>query len=246
MWAAAADGSGNRKLYNVTHSGDEVLTEWVSPDTFFVYSWTAIGWQNVRLINVTTGEVRRVGPDFPVQTLAYDPQTQTQLYYGDDFTLRQQGLTGGLYLSRPNSTSQGAQFITSGDWYETRWLPQVRLFFARGREGLISVGLDGRVTKYEVGQNMPAESPNGAWLLGWSYGEVNDRPGLRLYTSAGQLARTITSDSVLFATWSPDSMGAFYVSKGTLQYVTIPDGEPQMVAEKLLSSEPASYVWVRR
>jgi hypothetical protein len=56
VWAAAPDGSGNRKLYDVEHSGDEVFAAWAAPDTFLVYSWTPIGLQNIRLINLDTGE----------------------------------------------------------------------------------------------------------------------------------------------------------------------------------------------
>ncbi|NTU63283.1 MAG: hypothetical protein HGB05_07745, partial [Chloroflexi bacterium] len=79
VWAAAPDGSGNRKLYDTEFSGDEVFVDWASPDTFLVYSWTPIGLQNVRLVDLDTGETQRIGPEFPVQALAFDPESQTQL-----------------------------------------------------------------------------------------------------------------------------------------------------------------------
>lgn len=246
VWAAAADGSGNRKLYDVTRSGDEVFGEWLTPDTFLVHSWTPIGWRNARVVNFHDGQTQLIAPEFPVQTLAYDPQSQAQLYFGDDYTLQQQGLQGGLYLAQPNAADPAPRFIAAGDWYETRWLPHVRLFFARGRQGMISVALDGRVTKYVVGQTIPIESPNGAWLLGWSYGETIGGTGLRLYTPDGDLTRLITSEPVLLATWSPDSVGAFYVSKGALYYLAIPDGDPQFIADKLISAELASFAWIPR
>jgi hypothetical protein len=50
---------------------------------------------------------------------------------------------------------------------------------------------------------------------------------------------------VAFATWAPDSSGLFYVSDGMLYYVAIPNGEPQLIAEDLISSEAGSVGWVR-
>jgi hypothetical protein len=205
-----------------------------------------MGWQNVRLVNLTTGEAQRVGPDFPVQTLAYDPATQTQLYVAYDFTGQQPGLRDGLYLAGPDAISQPPQFIAAGDWYDTRWLPQAQLFFARGKEGVISVTLDGVAKEYDAEQTIPIDAPDGTWLLAWSNGEFISQTGLRLYTPDGKLTRTITDKAVVLALWSPDSTGAFYVSEGALHYVPIPDGEPQMIAEKLTSADPASYVWVRQ
>jgi hypothetical protein len=245
VWAAAPDGNTTRKVYDAGASGDEVFVDWVTPDTFLVYSWTAVGWQNVRLVNLMTGEAQRVGPDFPVQTLAYDPATQAQLYYGDDFFMQQRGLRGGLYLAGPDASGQPPRFIAEGDWYTVRWLPQSQLFFAAGKAGALSVTRDGVVTRYDTEQAIPIESPDGAWLLAWRNADVINSTGLRLYTPDGTLARTITEDTVLFATWSPDSTGAFYVSTGALRYVSIPDGEPQVIAEKLITAEPAGYVWVR-
>jgi hypothetical protein len=244
VWAAAPDGSTTRKLYNAGDSGDEVFVDWVMPDTFLVYSWTPMGWQNVRLVNLATGEAQRVGPDFPVQTLAYDPETQTYLYYGDDFVMQQRGLSGGLYLDAPDAISKPPHLITSSNWYTTRWLPHMQLFFAAGKDGVISVTRTGTATRYDIERAIPIESPDGNWLLAWRNADVINSTGLRLYTPDGKLARTITQDTVLVATWSPDSTGAFYVSAGALRYVSIPDGEPQVVAEKLISAEPASYVWV--
>ena len=59
---------------------------------FLVYSWTPVGWRGVRAVDLNTGEAQLIGPKFEVQTLAYDPQTQTQLYFVDDFTAEQNGL----------------------------------------------------------------------------------------------------------------------------------------------------------
>lgn len=244
VWAAAPDGNTTRKVYDAGPSGDEVFVEWVSSDALLVYSWTVVGWQNVRLVSLATGEAQRIGPDFPIQTLAYDPVSQMQLYYGDDYFLQQQGLSGGLYLVTPDAGGQ-PRFVAAGDWYATRWLPHSRLFFAAGNAGAISVTRDGVATRYETERAIPIESPDGAWLLAWRNADIINSTGLRLYTPDGTLVRTITEDTVLFATWSPDSTGAFYVSAGALRYMRLPDGEPRVIAEKLITAEPAGYVWVR-
>jgi hypothetical protein len=240
VWAAAPDGNNTRKLYDTTSSGDEVFVDWIAPDQFLVYSWTPVGWRNVRIVDLNTGEAQSIGPKFEVQTLAYDPKTQTQLYYVDDFTAQQNGSSGGLYLA----TAGQAKLIASGDWYDTRWLPHVQLFFAKGRDGVISVTPDGVVKKYADEEALPIDAPDGAWLLAWGDGNYTSPIGLRLYTPDGELKRTITSDSVMFATWSPDSAGVFYQSNGQLYFVAIPNGEPQLIGETT-ARELNSLGWVK-
>jgi hypothetical protein len=227
VWAAAPDGNTTRKLYNVTSSGDEVFMDWLAPDKFLMYSWTPMGWRNVRAVDLNTGEAQPIGPKFDVQTLAYDPTTQTQIYYVDDFTARQNGLSGGLYFAIKDQ----AKAIAAGDWYDTRWLPHAQLFFAKGKDGVISVTPDGVVKKYEGEEALPIDAPDGAWLLAWGDGNYTSPIGLRLYTPDGELKRTITSDSVMFATWAPDANGVFYQSEGQLYFAEIPNGEPQLIGD---------------
>ena len=192
VWAAAPDDSSTRKLYDTEWSGDEVFVEWIAPDQFLVYSWTPVGWRDVRVVDLNTGEAQLIGPKFEVQTLAYDPKTQTQLYFVDDFTAQQNGLSGGLYFATANQ----AKLIAAGDWYETRWLPHAQLFFAKGPDGVISVTPAGTVKEYADEEALPIDSPDGAWLLAWGDGNYTSPIGLRLYTPDGELKRTITSDSV--------------------------------------------------
>jgi hypothetical protein len=241
VWAAAPDGSGNRKLYDAEYSGDEVFVTWVSPDTFLVYSWTAIGLQNIRLVNVDSGEAQRIGPNYPVQALAFDPESQTQLTVVDTYTAQHNNRQGGLYLASP---SNPPQLIAPGNWYDVRWLPHAQLFFAKGEDGVISVALDGTTQDFPGEGALPIDSPDGAWLLAWGDGNFTSPIGLRLYTTDGELARTITEDAVTLATWSPDSTGVFYVSDGMLYYVAIPNGELLLIEEDLISSDAGSLGWV--
>jgi hypothetical protein len=227
VWAAAPDGNTTRKLYDATSSGDEVFVDWLAPEKFLVYSWTPRGWRNVRAVDLNTGEAQSSGPGFDVQTLAYDSRAQTQLYFVDDFTAQQNGLSGGLYFSAAGQ----AKLIAAGDWYDTRWLPHAQLFFAKGRDGVISVTPDGAVKKYVGEEALPIDAPDGAWLLAWGDGNYTSPIGLRLFTPDGELKRTITSDSVAFATWAPDATGVFYQSDGQLYFVEIPNGEPQLIGE---------------
>jgi hypothetical protein len=245
VWAAAPDGSGNRKLYDTEHSGDEIFVDGVSPKTFLVYSWTPIGLQNIRLVDLDTGEAQRIGPEFPVQALAFDPESQTQLTVVDDYTAKQNNLQGGLYLASP---AQQPQLIMSGNWYEVRWLPHAQLFFAKGEAGVISVAMDGTTTEYFGEGALPIDAPDGAWLMAWGDGNYTSPIGLRLYTPdgapAGELRRAITTDAVTFALWSPDSNGAFYISDGMLYYVSIPNGDPQLIEEDLTTTEAGGLGWV--
>jgi len=241
VWAAAPDGSGNRKLYDAATSGDEVFVEWVSPETFLVYSWTAIGLQNIRLVNLATGEAQRSGPEFPVQAYAVDPQSQTQLVVVDDTTAQQNSLTGGLYLDTPGAPPQQ---VAPGNWYNVRWLPHAQLFFAKGESGVISVAPDGTSAAYVGEGALPIDSPDGAWLLAWGDGNFTSPIGLRLYTPDGELKRGITRDPVTLATWSPDSTGVFYVSGGKLTYAAIPNGNPELIDANTTATETGSLGWV--
>jgi hypothetical protein len=212
----------------------------VSPDTFLVYSWTAIGLQNIRLVNLATGEAQRIGPEFPVQAYAVDPQSQTQLVVVDDYTAQQNGLTGGLYLDTPGAPPQP---VAPGNWYNVRWLPHAQLFFAKGESGVISVALDGTSTAYVGEGALPIDSPDGAWLLAWGDGNFTSPIGLRLYTPDGELKRGITQDPVTLATWSPDSTGVFYVSGGKLTYAAIPNGNPEVIDANTTATETGSLGW---
>jgi hypothetical protein len=241
VWAAAPDGSGNRKLYDTEGSGDEVFVDWITPDAFIVYSWTPIGLQNVRVFNLSKEEATRIGLDFPVQAYAVEATSQTQMYVVDDYTAQQNNLQGGLYLDSP---SRQPQLVAPGNWYEVRWLPHAQMFFAKGESGVISVALDGTTKEYFGEDALPIESPDGAWLLAWGDGNYTSPIGLRLYTTDGELKRAITPDAVTFATWSPDTTGVFYVSDGMLYYASIPNGEPQLIEENLITTEPGSMGWV--
>jgi hypothetical protein len=186
---------------------------------------------------------QRIGPAFAVQAFAFDPQSKAQLYVVDDFTAKQNSLTSGLYLASP-ALSQPQQ-IAPGDWYSVQWLPHAQRFFANGADGVIGVAADGTVQKYKTeNSTIPIDSPDGAWLLAWGDGNFTSPIGLRLYTSNGELAREVTSDMVTFATWSPDSLGVFYVSEGALYFVSIPNGKPQLIKENITGGRD-SIGWVQ-
>ncbi len=240
VWAAAPDGNNTRKLYDATSSGGEVFVNWLSPEKFLVYSWTVMGWHNVRAVDLNTGKAQLIGPKFDVQTLAYDPKTQTQLYFVDDFAAQQNGLSGGLYFAAAGQ----AKLMASGDWYETRWLPHAQLFFAKGKDGVISVTPEGVVKKYGGEEALPIDAPDGAWLLAWGDGNYTSPIGLRLYTPDGEVKRTITSDAVAFATWSPDATSVFYQSGGQLYFVEIPNGEPQLIGDST-AQELSNIGWIK-
>jgi hypothetical protein len=134
--------------------------------------------------------------------------------------------------------------ITAGDWYETRWLPHAQTFFAQGPAGVMSVTPAGAVKKYADEEALPIDSPDGAWLLAWGDGNYTNPIGLRLYTPTGELKRSLTSNAVTFATWSPDASSVFYQSDGQMYFVEIPNGEPQLMGEST-ARELSNIGWVK-
>jgi WD40 repeat protein len=111
-----------------------------------------------------------------------------------------------------------------------RWDSDAKRLWTSSAGDVVSLALDGTVKRYPDESELPFESPNGAWLLFECGGGIK-RPGLRLYTHDGQLAREIASDLTSRATWSPDSTGVFYELGGVFYYVSIPDGRPQPIEE---------------
>ena len=241
VWAAAPDGNTTRKLYDTEWSGDEVFVEWLAPDAFIVYTWSPVGLQDARVFNLSKEEAQRIGPDFPVQAYAVDATSQTQLLIVDEYTARENNMQGGLFLKL---SSEQPQLVAPGNWYDVRWLPQAQVFFAKGEGGVISVALDGTTQEYSDEEALPIDSPDGAWLLAWGDGNYTSPIGLRLYTPDGELTRTITSDSVAFATWSPDATGVFYQSEGQLYFAEIPNGEPQLIGDST-ARELSNIGWVK-
>ncbi len=64
LWAAAPDGSQTKKLYDAPEStGGENVIGWRAPDTFDVYSFSEMGPQNPRSINVNTGAAKPINVD---------------------------------------------------------------------------------------------------------------------------------------------------------------------------------------
>lgn len=241
VWAAAPDGSGNRKLYDTEWSGDEVFVDWIAPDAFIVYTWSPLGLQDARVFNLSKDEAQRIGPEFPVQAYAVEPSAQTQLYIVDEYTARENNLQSGVYFDSP---SQLPQLTAPGNWYDVRWLPQAQLFLAKGESAVISVALDGTTKELSGEGALPIDSPDGAWLIATGDGNFTSPIGLRLYTTDGELKRAITQEAVTYATWSPDASGVFYASDGKLYYVAIPNGEPQLIEENLTTTETGSLGWV--
>ena len=64
LWAAAPDGSQTRKLYDAPEStGGENVIGWRAPDTFDVYSFSEMGPQPPRSVNVNTGATQPINVD---------------------------------------------------------------------------------------------------------------------------------------------------------------------------------------
>ncbi len=103
-WAARADGTGVRSLYELDpRSGSEVLVDWVSADTALVHSWRPdCSGLNLRRVNVASGEVQVVWPDYFNQVI-YNPDTDTILIDANDISCNPEDKSG-FYLSEPGGT----------------------------------------------------------------------------------------------------------------------------------------------
>ena len=101
VWAARADGTGVRSLYQPDPgTGAEVLVDWIAVDTALVHSWRPdCGGNNLITVNVASGEIQIVWRDY-LNQVAYNPDTGAILIDAQDIDCNSESASG-FYLMEP-------------------------------------------------------------------------------------------------------------------------------------------------
>lgn len=248
MWAARADGSEVRRLYDTEDSVGEQVVGWLDDQTFIVTSRDPSAapfhpdWM-LRTFDIETGDVRML-KESHFSSIAMAPGLGKILLGGvEDAILYdpEQDRLRGLTLI--DATTGLELIVVEDEARGMRWSSDVNLFLVETNFGILAVSptgdfIDLAVPKGSVG--FPAVSPEGAELV-W-YGS-----GLwigSLTSSLDQPPQQIFAEPVSLAMWEPEGDHLFFFSDEKLYLARSPDFDPTLIADEL--GDPSSAVWVWR
>ncbi len=224
LWAAAADGSGVKWLFE----GEcVIILGWVDSDTFVSYQQTG-AISKLRITDLKSGESTWLFEHELSDRPFFNPWTREILFSPVDPVT---WLMMGTYIARP-PLYQPAPFssekISAG--FDPVWLRGMGLITTGYRSqtcDVVAVTTEGKTTCLEDFGN-PLTSPDHEYIT-----TRNKNDLLRLHKSDGELIREIAQNSRLLS-WQPDSKGLVYQTSGgkgsaqdSLYYIALPDGEPQ-------------------
>jgi hypothetical protein len=227
VWAAAADGSEVRTIYDPNAdflSGDETFIGWVSDSTFLVHSWDAIcGRRDIRSYDIRAPQsaVHWVGY---FSSVAYAPEDRVLLVTVDDSVA---GCPSeGRPVPKPGAhlidvSQSGATQVVSGEVTNAVW-SEVGAFYAIGGDSVMQIAPFGDGNVFDVPaptQTLPVVSPDGQY---WAWPAVFGTTGLWL-GEYGQPSNQVSGEFVPAMTWSPDSGHFIYASDGALFHAAPPD-----------------------
>jgi WD40 repeat protein len=137
-WAARADGSEIRTLYN-PNSGGEFFVGWVNDSTFMVYTWNVeCGARELRTVDINTNAVSMVWESWFTDAAVGSGQTLVSAK-----GLEGCGVTSGLYLNGAQISATGTDRVV--------WSAHNGIFFAGSYEGTAySVSVRGEVMPLET------------------------------------------------------------------------------------------------
>jgi dipeptidyl aminopeptidase/acylaminoacyl peptidase len=243
VWAAAADGSAVHRLYNTDiYSGGEVFLGWSAPDTFVVYSQgQPADSTQLRLVNVNTGAAQNLYAR-QFNAAAFDTGSGRAAMIVDAVLAELQNLLPAAYLVTGEEIYEPVQ---EGEWQDLQWSSGAGRFLAQGGPGVLVFTPAGEAAQFPQ-EAWGAASPDGQWLAAWGHAGFDPMSGVRIYTLDGQLQAELTTESVDWVLWRPDSLGLFYVSGNGLYYAAWPGGLPQALNSSLQAGREGGLGWVTR
>jgi hypothetical protein len=232
VWAAAADGSGLKRIYQPGTL--EWVEGWLSNNVFVVSYWSGyIFLHDLRTVDLDTGTARTRYPGRFYNSALAPEWGLAVLDVASEFTGENDPPPGGLYLvpldGRPPSQLHPGVVEVNARWLE--WFPQLDRFFAGGfRDGYLFSPAGEIGPSFLEERGRASVSPDGSWV---AFDEERERPGLRLYRPDATWVREISTGDVFNFVWMPDSSRLFYLEgfrgPSRLRVVSVPDGEPTLV-----------------
>jgi len=225
LWAAAADGSGVKWLFEPQECVN--ILGWVNSDTFVSYEQSP-AISRLRITDLKSGESTWLFENELLDRPFFNPWTREILFSPVDPIT---GLTMRTYIARPpiyQPAPFSSEMITAN--FNPVWLPGMGLITTGYRSqtcDVVAVTTEGITTCLED-FGYPLTSPDLEYIT-----TRNKNNLFRLHKSDGELIREIAQNSRLLS-WQPDSKGLVYHTSGgngsaqdSLYYTALPDGEPQ-------------------
>jgi len=244
-WAARADGSQVKSLYQLEGSWVDPVLGWLDPQTYVTYSLDYAGapsWPPYRLraVDLLTGGSHLLHEAHFTQ-VAWDPGRKMALvgFAPDEFSYFPPETPTGLRLI---DAQTGAEtIVTEDEALDALWSPELDLFIAATETGILAIQpttgefIDLLIPEGAVGPPQPSQGGDLAWVgdglwVGTLLSSLDDPP------------RQILSRPTSFATWAPDGSGLLFFTEGALVYAASPDFSPVLAAETM--SDPAAHDWV--
>jgi hypothetical protein len=188
VWAARADDSGVRSIYDLpAMTGDEVTVGWDSPTGVIVYTWSVIcGPSNLRVVDVESGEVTTLWAEFFDEVVVSGSGNGALVTVPDFISDCNTDGQVGLFLTHPDLAAP----LRVADVGTRRavWSPGAGVFFAEGEFGVISVSRTGAVNQIDGPLNVvPVLSPAGrVWAFASSSGVTEEGIWMGPYGQAAE------------------------------------------------------------
>ena len=231
VWAAAADGSGTKLLYE-PDSGDEIVDGWLDDSRFVVHSWRVrCGEEDLRAVDVTTGEQQVLWKNAFSQVAVGRNSSSVLVGINTSSCDTDQG-TGLLVIPDGGSSFH----VLEDDIVAMTWSPDAKLFFVLTEFGMVAISPSGETididTPIAVGSDydFPEVEP-ATHKLAWSSEE-----GVWISEITSGLdnpPRQIISGSAPFARWGPNTDTLFFSIDGDLYQAHGPQWEPVLISESL-------------
>ncbi len=217
----------------------EKLLGWVNAQSFLSFSQTSNGPQELRDVNVGSGEVNIIFAH-AFKHVAYDPESKFLALMLDQANPADQDRSAGIYGLQAGSPN--LQLIRAGVFNRLAW-DTGGMFIASGPSGVFGFPPEG-ISLFLPEEENASLAPSGNWLIAWGTGSDNT-DGARLYqTPVNQSLQTLLSANIQTVVWGPDSRGFLILSEGTLYHLTFPSLKPQAVTSGFSEGTPQVFAWV--
>jgi len=231
VWAAQADNSNMKTLYDPSGSGSEKIVGWVDDQTFVVHSWDiSCGAHNLRTFNIDTQESTNLWAE-SFRSIAFDQSNAVAVLSSKDGECSPDG-GAGIYIVPTDGNAP--QRIVEDTSPQVIWSQDANLFLILGDFGSWSLAVDSRGQFIDLDmpqgvQVFPAIAP-GSRDLAWAGKSLWIGP---LLGSIDNPPKEIFNEPVYTVTWAPDGQSVIFFADSGLYIAHQPDYTPLLIADGL-------------
>lgn len=231
VWAAQADNTNVKTLYDPSGSGFEKIIGWVDNQSFVVYSWDmSCGNYNLRIFNIETKESSILwGESF--RTIAFDQSNAVAVLSSNDGECSPDD-GAGIYIVPTDGNAH--QRIVENTGPKVIWSQDANLFLVSGDFGswMLAVDSNGQFIDLDMplgGQVFPSVAP-GSKEIAWPGESLWIGP---LLGSIENPPKEIFNEPVYNVTWTPDGQSVIFFADSGLYIAHQPEYTPILIDSSL-------------